>query len=98
MTTTVLTDGRVIHIPGMPFILDSASVIAAPPADELAALVPLVRPDELLPLTKRLVHHTAKRRFQEHYREVNRARLELARLCIERALSAGQDIGSGVWP
>lgn len=87
MTTTVLTNGRVLHLPGAPFIVDSVSTIVALPDAELAAIVPLIRADELLLFTKRLVDGTRKRRFDERWRLVNRSRLELARLCIERALS-----------
>lgn len=85
MTTTKLIDGRVIHIPGAPFILDSTSVIEAPTDDELAQIVPLVEAGELLLFTKRLVDGARKRRRQPRYHLVNRARLVLAGM-IERAL------------
>ena len=92
MTTTTLTDGRVLHLPGMPFIVDAVSVIIAPADEDLAALAPLVRLDELAPFTTRLLRGVQKRRHQERYHKVNRARLELARLCIDRMLS--DDAGS----
>ena len=86
MTTTTLLDGRVLHLPGAPFILDATSLIMAPADADLVALVPLIRPDELLLFTKRLVDGAHKRRRQDRYAAVNRARLHLARLCIDRAL------------
>ena len=90
MSSVSLTDGRVLHVPGAPFILDATSVIIAPAAGDLAAVVPLIRYDQLLLFAKRLVDGARKRRFSERHREVNRAKLELARMCIERALSEGQ--------
>lgn len=87
MTTTVLADGRVLHLPGAPFIVDSVSVIMPPADDELAAIVPLVRADDLLLFTRRLVNGARRRRFNSRWRLMNRSRLELARLCIERALA-----------
>ena len=86
MTSVVLMDGRVLHLPGAPFILDATSAIGAPADDELAALVPLIPADELLLFTRRLVDGARKRRREARWREVNRARLFMARLCIERAL------------
>ncbi len=89
MTSTTLRDGRVLRIPGTPFITDAVSVIMAPADDDLAALAPLVRIEDLAPFTSRLLRGVQKRRFQERYAEVNRARLELARLCIDRMLAQG---------
>ncbi len=87
MSSVRLTDGRVLHIPGTPFILDSTSVISAPADGVLADLVPLIAKEELLLFTARLVTGVRKRRRQPRYAEVNAARLKLAQLCIERALN-----------
>ena len=87
MTSTVLKDGRVLHIPGAPFLTDSVSVIMAPADDELASYVPLIRGDELLLFAKRLVDGARKRRREPRYVVVNRARLELAKRCIDRAIA-----------
>lgn len=86
MSSVRLTDGRVLHIPGAPFILDSHSVIMAPADDALADLVPLIPAEDLLLFTGRLVTGARKRRRQARYAEVNAARLRLAQLCIDRAL------------
>lgn len=86
MSSVRLTDGRVLHVPGAPFVLDCHSVIMAPADDALADLVPLIPTDELLLYTGRLVTGARKRRRQPRYCEVN-ARLKLARLCIDHALA-----------
>lgn len=85
MSSVRLTDGRVLHIPGAPFVLDSRSVILAP-ADDALDLVPLIPADDLLLFTGRLVTGARKRRLQPRYADVNAARLKQAQLCIDRAL------------
>jgi len=90
MTSIRLIDGRVLHLPGAPFLTDSSSVIMPPADAELAAPVLLIPADDLLLFTGRLVTGTRKRQRQARYAMVNTARLRLARLCIERAL--------GEWP
>lgn len=92
MSSVRLTDGRVLHIPGSPFVVDSHSVIMAPADDALADLVPLIAADDLLLFTGRLVAGARKRCRQPRYAEVNAARLRLARLCIDRALSYWQEV------
>ncbi|EYD77101.1 hypothetical protein Rumeso_01360 [Rubellimicrobium mesophilum DSM 19309] len=89
MSSVRLTDGRVLHLPGMPFVLDCTGTIQAPPEADLAAAVPLIPADELLLFAGRLVGGARKRRRQPRYAEVNEARLRLARLCLERAIEDG---------
>lgn len=86
MSSVRLSDGRMLHLPGAPFVLDSHSVISAPADHALADLVPLIPPEELLLFAGRLVTGARKRRGQSRYAEVNAARLMLARRCIDRAL------------
>lgn len=90
MSSVRLTDGRMLHLPGAPFVLDSHSVITAPADNLLADLVPLIPADEILLFAGRLVTGARKRRVQPRYAEVNAARLKLARLCIDRAFD--------IWP
>lgn len=85
MTTTSTKTGDPLHFPGS-LILDATSVIAPPAPDELARIAEEVAADGLMLFTKRLVDGARKRRFDARWRLVNRSRLELARLCIERAL------------
>lgn len=92
MSSVRLTDGRVLHIPGAPFVLDSHSVIMAPADDALADLVPLIPTGDLLLFTGRLVTGARKRRHQPRYAEVNAARLRLAQLCIDRALTDWKEV------
>lgn len=92
MSSVRLTDGRVLHLPAAPFVLDGHSVITAPADTALAELVPLIPADDLLLFTGRLVTGARKRRRQPHYAEVNAARLRLAGLCIDRALIDWQEV------
>ena len=92
MSSVRLTDGRVLHLPAAPFVIDDRSVITAPADDALADLVPLILADDLLLFTGRLVTGARKRRGQRRYAEVNAARLKLARLCIDRALTDWQEL------
>lgn len=94
MSSVRLTDGRVLHLPGGPFVIDSHAVIAAPADHLLADAVPLIPADEILLFAGRLVTGARKRRNQARYAEVNAARLKLARLCIERALEAWSEVQS----
>lgn len=87
MTSVRLTDGRMLHLPGAPYIIDNHGAIQAPPDAALAALVPLIPTDDLLLFTGRLVTGARKRRRQERYAEMNAARLKLARACIDQALA-----------
>lgn len=86
MTSARLTDGRVLHFPEPGAFIDSISIVMTIPNDALPGLVPLIREDELLLFTRRLVDGARKRRFNGRYRDVNRSRLLFARLCIDRVL------------
>lgn len=92
MSSVRLTDGRVLHLPSAPFVLNRHSIIMAPADAALAELVPLIPADDLLLFTGKLVTGARKRRRQPRYVQVNAARLELARLCIARALTDWQEM------
>ena len=92
MTSVKLTDGSVMHLPGMPFITDSTSTIEAPSDEEMASVVPLIPHDELLLFTVRIVRGARKRRRQARWAKVNAARLRMARMCIDQALSNWQAV------
>lgn len=66
---------------------DEAGVIMARPSDELVAFAEQVAPEQLLPFVRRLINVTRKRRRQVRWSVVNRQRMELARLCIDRVIS-----------
>lgn len=93
MTSTRLTDGRVLHIPAPRDFVDAVGVVLTIPDEELPGLAALVREEELLLFTRRLVDGVRRRRFSGRYRDVNRSRLLLARLCIDRALDGGARAG-----
>jgi hypothetical protein len=87
MTATVLIDGSIFRIPETPFVLNDAGEITAPSRDELVRVVPLIKRHDLLHLVRRLMGACYKRRLNSRWRAVNQSRLELARLCIDRALA-----------
>ncbi|WBO24476.1 hypothetical protein [Sphingomonas abietis] len=66
---------------------DEAGMILPCPSDELAGFAEQVAPDQLLSFVRRLINVTRKRRRQIRWSAVNRQRMELARLCIERILA-----------
>lgn len=73
--------------PAMP--LDPAGLIQPPPFVDLAAIAAAVHPDELLLFSRRLVDRARKRRREPRYQILNRRRLELARLCLDRIIAEG---------
>jgi hypothetical protein len=85
MTSAKTIDGKAVHFPGT-LIVDSTSVIEPPPQDVLPEIAASIAPDELLLFAKRLVNSARKKRNSVRWSKVNRARLELAALCLERAL------------
>lgn len=86
MSSVRLIDGRVLHFPDYDALKVEGDIPVAEDGD-LAACVPLIPSCELLLFTGRLVSSARKRRRQPRWAEVNAARLRLARLCIDRALS-----------
>jgi len=85
MTTAITTGGKRVHFPGS-FATDAAGVIIPPTAEELTRIAEAIEPRELLVFATRLVRNTRKRRWQPPHAALNRSRLELARLCFDRAL------------
>lgn len=85
MTTVRASGGGVIHFPHA-LITDSSSVIEPPPSDALPGIAEAVHPAELLVFSKRLVQAAHKRNRNPRWEKVNRSRLVLARLCLDRAL------------
>ncbi len=85
MSSVRLTDGRMLHIPGTPLMLDSRSIIMAPADNDLAEVMPLIPSAQFLLFTKRLVDGARKRRRQGRYTDMNVACLRSAMMCIDRA-------------
>jgi len=88
MTTTLSTTGRAIHFPG-PLTLGPDGILEAPPRERLVEIAAAVDPNHLLVFADRLIRGVRRRRFKASRAELNRAYLELARLCIDRTLTTG---------
>ena len=86
MTQTLDAVGRPLFFPPS-LTTDDAGVILPRPMAELAPLVAQVAPDQLFPFMRKLVNGTAKRKRQARWSAVNRQRLQMLRLCIDRALA-----------
>ena len=88
MTHVMSEAGRPLFFPAS-LDTDNAGIILPRSIDELAPLVDTIAAAQLLPFVRRLINGTAKRKRQPRWAAVNRQRLEVARLCIERALREG---------
>jgi hypothetical protein len=88
MSSVRLTDNTVLHFPGAPFFRNVTAVVVTPANDDLRQLVSKIPDGELLLFARRLVSGARKRRRDPRWSAVNEARLRMARLCIDRALTA----------
>ena len=86
MTTTLSTTGRAIHFPG-PLTLGPDGILTAPPRERLVEIAAAVDPNHLLVFADRLIRGVRRRRFKASRAEL-KPYLELARLCIDRTLTA----------
>jgi hypothetical protein len=87
MTTTLSATHRAIHFPG-PLNIGPDGVLVAPPRERLVEIAEAVDPNLLLVFSSRLIKGARRRRFKASRAALNRAYLELARLCIDRTLTA----------
>ncbi len=86
MTQTLTAAGEPLYFPAS-LGPNHTGVIPAPSAEEIAGVVEAIAPDGLMLFLKRVVDGARKRRFNARWREVNRSRLQLAKLLIDRALA-----------
>jgi hypothetical protein len=86
MTQTMSAAGKPLFFPAS-YATDPEGKIVPPAPDELTRIVDEIAPGEILLFTKRLISTAKKRQRSDRYVHVNRARLVLARACIERVLS-----------
>ena len=81
------------HRPGNPFpgplTLGPDGILTAPPRERLVEIAAAVDANHLLVFADRLIRGVRRRRFKASRAELNRAYLELARLCIDRTLTSG---------
>ena len=94
MTTALATTGRPIHFPG-PLVLGPDGVLVAPPRERLEEIAATVADDALLTFATRLVRGAKRRRFKASRTALNRCYLELAQLCIDRALTDRNVVAGG---
>lgn len=93
MTSTRSMAGTGLHFPPS-MATDDQGVIKAAPREVLTATAAAVEPVELLPFARRLLNGVRRRGRQPRWSAVNAQRIELAQLCIARALE--EPIGSGL--
>lgn len=86
MSSTITSDGGPLHFPPS-LATDERGVILPRPMSEVAAFAAQVAPEQLLPFLRTLINGTSKRKRQPRWEAVNRQRMEIARLCIERVLA-----------
>lgn len=84
MTTTRMRDGSILHFP---VLRGSAGIIEPPPVEELARIADNVDPAGVALFVKRLVSGAVKKRHKPRWVRANAARLELARLCLDRMMA-----------
>lgn len=86
MSQTLDAAGRPLFFPPS-MATDDAGVILARPQAELEAFARQIAPERLLPFLRTLINGTGKRKRQPRWEAVNRQRMEIARLCIERVIA-----------
>lgn len=91
MTTARASTGKPLHFPGS-FITNAVDVIVPPNAEELARIAGQLAPKALPLFVAGLMKSARRRRYQPRWSEMNRARLILARLCLDRMLAEGLDV------
>ena len=85
MTQAMTLAGRSIFYPPS-LAVDDRGLIRTLPHAELKPLAESIAPEGLMTFASRLIRNARKRRHKERWQAVNRQRLELAQLCLERAL------------
>jgi hypothetical protein len=85
MTQTMTIAGKPLFFPSS-LKTDAGGVIEPPAPDQLPGIAETVAPGGLLLFTMRLVRSAKNHRLSERWRGVNRSKLALAGLCLERAI------------
>jgi hypothetical protein len=86
MTQAMTVANRPLFFPAS-LDTNEAGVILPRSRDELAPLVDTIAHNQLLPLVRKLVNGTNKRKREVRWSAVNRERLELMRLCVDRLIA-----------
>jgi hypothetical protein len=85
MTQTMSSSGTSLFFPKS-YATGADGAIVPPSPDEAVRIVAEISPDQILLFTKRLINQTKNHRKNARYTHVNRARLLLAKACIDRYL------------
>lgn len=91
MTQTISTGGTPLYFPTS-LATGADGVIVPMPPEGLADLASQVAPDGALLFAKRLIGAARKYNREPRYAAVNRQRVQLARLCLDRALGDVPDV------
>jgi hypothetical protein len=91
MTQTLSHHGRSIYFPTS-LATGADGVIVPMPPERLADLASQVAPDGALLFAKRLIGAARKYHREPRYAAINRQRVQLARLCLDRALGDVPDV------
>lgn len=86
MSQTIDSAGRPLFFPAS-MDLDADGHVMPRPLEELASFAEAIAPHEILPFVRRLINTASRRKREPKWEAVNRQRLELAKICIDRALS-----------
>lgn len=92
MTTTRARQGQPLHFPPHSHMRDSTAPHVAPSTAELRDFADAVAPKALPLFICGLLKSARRRRYQPRWEAMNRARLELARLCFDRMVAEGLNV------
>lgn len=67
--------------------LDAQGRVMPRPLSELQPFAEAIAPHELLPFVRRIINTASRRKREPKWAAVNRQRLELAKLCLDRAIA-----------
>ena len=79
-------EGKGLHFPAS-LATDDQGIIMVPPIEALPTIAAAVEPSDLIYFAQRLIAGTRRKRHLVRWSAVNKQRMELARLCLARALS-----------
>ena len=92
MTSTRSMEGKGLHFPPS-LATDDRGVIMVPPEEALPTIAAAVEPSDLIYFAQRLIAGVRRKRHLPRWSAVNQQRMELARLCLARALSDPSSCG-----
>lgn len=91
MTQAMSVAGTPLYFPASLATGDDGLIVPMPP-DHLADLASQVAPDGALLFAKRLIGAARKYHREPRYAAINRQRVQLARLCLDRVIDGVPDV------